>query len=222
MSTQSENAAAVQALADQLKKAAKNAHFAGAYALTQVVKICREAVRESIRDKFTLRNKWTEQSAQIKTADYKDETPFAEIFVRDKYLAEHEAGETRRLDRDQAVPLPFLFSETKALALKPIPKGLRAAKLAKGGRAHGTGVSKPFVATMKSGASFIFVRKADVPRLPIIPIYKLQNAAIGESESYQIKKTPFFEEPVQAAFDRNIESEYDKAFQKYVLDNLGK
>lgn len=210
MSAQSENAAAIQALADQLKKAAKNAHFAGAYTLTQVVKICREAVRASIRDKFTLRNKWTEQSAQIKTADYKDEIPFAEIFVRDKYLAEHEAGETRRLDRDQAVPLPFLFSETKATEQKPIPRAMRAAALARSGKA--------FIKNARSGKAFVFV-KAETG---IKPVYALQDDSLGQSESYQIKKTPFFEEPVQAAFDRNIESEYDKAFEKYVLDNLGK
>jgi hypothetical protein len=210
VSTQSENAAAVQALADQLKKAAKNAHFAGAYALTQVVKICREAVRASIRDKFTLRNKWTEQSTQIKTADYKDEIPFAEIFVRDKYLAEHEAGETRRLDRDQAVPLPFLFSETKATEQKPIPRAMRAAALARSGKA--------FVKNARSGKAFVFV-KAETG---IKPVYALQDDTLGQSESYDVKKTPFFEEPVQAAFDRNIESEYDKAFEKYVLDNLGK
>lgn len=210
MSARSENAAALQALGDQLAKAAKNAHFAGAYALTQVVKICREAVRASIRDKFTLRNKWTEQSAQIKTADYKDEIPFAEIFVRDKYLAEHEAGETRRLDRDQAVPLPFLFSETKATEQKPIPRAMRAAALARSGKA--------FVKNARSGKAFVFV-KAETG---IKPVYALQDEALGQSESYDVKKTPFFEEPVQTAFDRNIESEYDKAFGKYVLDNLGK
>lgn len=210
MSARSENAAALQALGDQLAKAAKNAHFAGAYALTQVVKICREAVRASIRDKFTLRNKWTEQSAQIKTADYKDEIPFAEIFVRDKYLAEHEAGETRRLDRDQAVPLPFLFSETKATEQKPIPRAMRAAALARSGKA--------FVKNARSGKAFVFV-KAETG---IKPVYALQDDSLGQSESYDVKKTPFFEEPVQTAFDRNIESEYDKAFEKYVLDNLGK
>lgn len=210
MSAQSENVAAVQALSGQLKKAAKNAHFAGAYALTQVVKICREAVKASIRDKFTLRNKWTEQSAQIKTADYKDETPFAEIFVRDKYLAEHETGETRRLDRDQAVPLPFLFSETKATEQKPIPRAMRAAALARSGKA--------FVKNARSGKAFVFV-KAETG---IKPIYALQDNTLGQAESYDVKKTPFFQEPVQTAFDRNMESEYDKAFEKYVLDNLGK
>lgn len=210
MSAKDENASALNALAEQLTKAAKNAHFAGAYALTQVVKLCRDAVRESVRDKFTLRNKWTEQSTQIKTADYKDEEPFAEIFVRDKYLAEHEEGETRKLDRDQAVPLPFLYSETKATDSRPIPRGLRAATLSRSGKA--------FIKNARSGKAFVFVKAEK----GIKPIYALQDTTLGEAESYQVKKIPFFVEPVKSAFDKNIEPEYDKAFQKYVLDNLGK
>lgn len=210
MSAQTENAAALKALGEQLEQAAKNAHFAGAYTLTQVVKLCREAVRASIREKFTLRNKWTEQSAQIKTADYRDPEPFAEIFVRDKYLAEHETGETRKLDRDQAAPLPFLFSETKATEQKPIPRNLRAATIARNGKA--------FIKTARSGKAYVFVKKSD----GIAPIYALQNPELGQAESYDIKKMPFFEEPVQSTFDKNIEAEYDKAFQKYVLENLGK
>lgn len=218
MSAEQENENALRKLGEQLQQAAKNAHFAGAYALTQVAKLCREAVRASIRDKFTLRNKWTEQSAQITSADYKDDEPFAEIFVRDKYLAEHETGETRKLDRDQAIPLPFLYENSKAVKLKPIPQGLRAAKLARGNRVEG---HKPFIGTAPNGKTFIFVRKT-AERLPLIALYKLQDANIGDAESYDIKKTPFFEEPVQSTFDKSVEPEYDKAFQKYVVENLGK
>lgn len=206
MSAQSENKIELEKLADQLSRAAKNAHFAGAYTLTQVAKFCREAVREKVKDVFTLRNKWTQQSAQITSADYRDDSPFSEVFVRDKYLADQEEGATRRLDSDQAVPLPFLFSETRATNAKPIPRNLRASTLARSG--------KGVVRKARSGKAFVFVQKK--------PVYLLQDTDLGTPESYKVEKKPFFANTVQAEYSRTIDTEYEKAFQKYVVDNLGK
>lgn len=201
-------------LADKLGEIPKNLNFANAISLTRTAQLCKKAVQDNIPDVFDTRNNWSKNSVRITAADYKSNAePQAEIYVKDSYLADQELGRTRKLGTDEAIPLTLLYQETKAQPMKVIPRGLRAGALARN-RANAKG--KPFVARTKDGRSFLFVRKLDGSG--IAPIYKLQDANIGDAESYQVKKREFFHDTVQDTYEKNIEEQWEAAFDKYVIE----
>ena len=195
-------------LAERLKQAGKNVRFATAIAITRATQSAQKAVRERMADVFTLRNKWSQGSVRITAARSDQPVIQSEIFVKDAYLADQETGGTRSLRKDEAIPLPMLYEETRATLGKAIPRGLRAGAIARSGRG--------FVRKAQSGKSYVFVR-ADGRA---VPVFLLQDAELGQAESYKLDRKPFFEDTVEQTFTREIDPEYDKAFEKYVLERL--
>lgn len=196
-------------LSSRLSNVASSIRFAGIVALTRTAIKAKADVQTKIREVFINRNAWSAKSVAVTAAQKKDPEPFAEVFVRDKYLAEQELGATRTTKNTPAVPIQ-IYEITGTSENKVIARPLRAASLMKGKKALASG-NKPFLARTRSGKRFIFVRKGD-ERYPIIPLY-----ALDDDKTYKVEPKPFFFDTTQKSFDQNIEAEYDKAFQQFVL-----
>lgn len=184
--------------------------LAGAIGLTRTAVKCKEAAKQSLRETFTLRNKYSESSVRIQIATA--ETMQAEVYVLDKYLAEQEEGATRPV-KAGGTPIP---SEIRAAAnideKKVIPQAYRAKQLSQGSKAISK--NKPFIATANNTTG-VWVRTTEA-RLPVRLLYVLF------STPKKIQPKPWFREPVDKAYDDNIDPEYTKALDEQTTKLLMK
>lgn len=203
------NQKAMAKLGDRLLNVGSSIRFAGIVALTKTSVLARDAVKAEMRKDFTLRNTWSERSVTITPATKQQRVPFAEVYVRDKYLADQELGTLRRPKNAPAIP----FQIRAELGIDPkrvIPQKLRASSILKIQKAIKAG-NKPFINKTHSGKKFIFIREGE-GRFPIRALYKLD-----DDESYTIKPRPFFFDTVEKTWQKELEPEYDKAFNQFVL-----
>lgn len=175
--------------------------LAGAIALSRTAVKADEAATESLREKFTLRNKWTEKG--IKTQPATVETMKAEVFVVDKYIAEQEDGAVRPV-KSGGTPIPI---EIRAAARidekKVIPQAYRAKSLQNGKKIN---KNRPFVATANNTTG-VWVRSTDAS-YPIELLYVLSTTP------KKITPRPWFQKPVEDAYDKNIDPEYTRALDE--------
>lgn len=210
-SSSASNQKELNKLSDGLVNFSKNIHFAGVIAITKTVQQCRDAVKKALEVRFTLRNSWSQRSVTITTAKVSDRIPFGEVYVRDQYLREQELGEVRHLKGTEAIPIQ-IFAAAGIDSKKVVPQKLRASTMISAKKAIVAG-NKPFIAaSRKSGKRFIFIRDG-AGRLPILPLYKIDE----EKKEYKIEPKLFFFDNVKSTFDKNLEPNYDAAFERYVL-----
>ena len=77
----------------EIVRTANAVRFASVDAINHTAFQCRKAAQKSLRDKFTLRNKWTERGILVEKATKQKE--YAEVFSRDWYIAQREEGGNR-------------------------------------------------------------------------------------------------------------------------------
>lgn len=208
----------LETFAARIVNTTKQIRFAGVLALTRVAFEAQKAVKESLAGKFTLRNKHTQRGIRFTQAT--KETEESEVFGLDKYIAEHEEGGKRGIPPGPGefrIPA-FLHEVAGTTEDKRIKKSIRASTILKKidakGRLPKIGVARPFVATMRSGATGIFVRKRDVKaakgrprddRLPIRLLYKFQRKKIT------LDPRGWFQGTVEKTYDEKFERIYAKA-----------
>lgn len=176
--------------------------LAGAIALTRTAKHCQQAAIESLREKFIIRNKWSEKSIKITVAT--TETMQSEVYVLDKYLADHEEGATRPV-KAGGTPIPIeIRAAAKIDEAKVIPQAYRASRLAKGSKP--VNKARPFVATANNTTG-VWVRSSD-KRLPIQLLYALSE------RPKKIEPRPWFQQPVEEAYDRHLDPEFTRALDE--------
>ncbi len=210
-----------------ISKTAKQMRFATILALTRVAKNAQVEVRKSLVRDFTLRNRWTEGGIRIKPALKTDKPePFAEVYSRDWYIAQHEQGAKRRVPK----PTGAFFIPTKQFEqvlgidadMSLIPKKYKLERVLKQ-RIYG---NLPFkTRTRKSKQEVIAVRLPDrenrtnfskrgglhstrgrrAQRDPLGILYVL------EDEPVNIKGQDWFLPVVDKTYDETIEKEYDNA-----------
>ena len=184
-----------------ISKSAKQVEFAGILSLTRVAVTGQKEVRKSLDKRFELKNKWTASGIRIKSATKQE--PYSEVFSRDWYIAQHEEGAKRKVpETTDSFFIPGKSFE-ELIGIDPhkklIPKKHKPDRILNtkiGGR-------KPFK-TRVSGHEVIAVRRSD-KSYPIGILYFLEDKPV------KIKGRDWFDVPVRRAYDKNIESVYDKA-----------
>lgn len=102
----------IDQLERDLKRFAKTAYpFATLETLNEAVKHARIEIRANLRNKMTLRNKWTAGSIQIRKArGLKVESQAAEVGSMQDYMREQEEGFTRTAKGKHGVPVPMPYA----------------------------------------------------------------------------------------------------------------
>lgn len=192
-------------LPDALGDLRKAYDFAGVVALSRTAVKARDEARKALEDEFTLRNEYSKRSIQVKTATM--QTPEAEVFVRDQYLADQELGATRDA-KPEGQPIPIEIYRAAGIdSNRVIPKSLRRSALARGKAAKAlVSGNKPFTARSKN-ATGVWVRETK-KRLPILPLYFLVEGA------RKIAKRPWFRKSVEDSRDRFLPDEFEKAIDE--------
>lgn len=202
----------------------KAIEFAGVEALTKTAILGKNAAKKSLNEEFLLKNKWTEKSIKITPAKFGDKDPFSEVYVKDKYIAEHENGVSRKPE-PEGQPVPVEIREAAGISEKKvIPKSMRAKKLAK--TTKKVGGNKPFVLerTTKSRVvgrkrkalvgrprktAGVWIRTGS-DRHPIQLLYSITKRNI------RLKPRPWYQEPVNSTYDSQIEPEFNRAVDKAI------
>jgi len=201
-------------LPSALKDMAGAAEFAGVVALTRTALICRKEAKESMAEKFTMRNKYSPRSVRFTPATIKKKE--AEVYVLDPYLAAQEKGLSRP-SKPGGVNIPGAIRKAAGVAEeKVIPRGLRRNALV--GRGTRTDQTKKGGKRIRGNLPFysdafghgaVYVRKA--------------GGASGWNLLYNIetrprktRKRPWYQKVVDLAFDKNIEPQYDIAIDEQI------
>lgn len=191
----------IDKLGSELGKISKQFDFAGVVTLTRLAKHGQAVARESFRDKFQRRNRWTESGIRIVPAT--KQTREAQVYSRDWYIAQHEKGERRVAPRSDEFQIPVALRQVAGVdGSKLPPKRLKGKAILKS-KVNGR---KPFVLNLSSGKRGIFVRTSG-DRLPIRMLYNLRE------EPVTIKAKPWFHEPVVEAYDENLNKEFSRALR---------
>lgn len=219
----------IEQLPKVLNKKLKSVEFAGLVALTWTGKDAVVEVKKEIAEKFTLRNKWAQMG--VRTIGANKQKPYAEVYHKDKFMAQHETGKDRQASEvggEFWIPTPsalggqgkyqdagLKISKTKRIPKRYRPKNILNTKIRK---------KRPFIATMKSGYKAVWINAAKTDKTMessgktrpggkrrIIPIYHIKRGNID------LKKREWFYKAVLVAYNKNIEKNYEKAFNKYVL-----
>lgn len=201
----------ISQLGTVLPKLGKQIRFAGIVALTRVAILSQKEVRKELKEKFELRNKRTSSGIRVTQAKKGLGDPFSEVYSKDWYIAEHETGKKRSARKKslKAHDIPIhLFKASDQPMDKKIKKKYSAnfiiKQIGRGRKPAKIGDHRPFVATMKSGFTGIFVRLQS-SNLPIEPVYQLKKEVIT------IKKRAFFFKTIDKTYSNNIEKVYRDA-----------
>jgi hypothetical protein len=196
-------------LASKLKQVNKDVDFASAVALTRTAKIVQTDVKADIKNKFTLRNTWTERGIRITLA--KPEKLESEIYSKDWYLPDQDTGGKRQKTGGIFMPGEDFYRVTKLDSKRVVPKKFRGSKI-QGQKFNG---NKAFNGRFKSGAKFVGVRREAGTYDP----EKERNfdvLYIIVEDSVDIRGRKFFQDVASNAYNKHFQDEYDKAWDQYV------
>ena len=188
-----------------IEQTSKQARFASILALTRTAKNAQREVKKSLQRNFRLRNKWTQGGIRIKPAMKTDKPePYAEVFSRDWYIAQHEEGARRRVPKELKAFWIFgkEFDTLTGQSFYKMPaKKYRAGQILK----TKIGGNLPFkTRSRRSEKEIIAVRKAKSGR-SIGVLYVL------EEEPIKIEDRGWFEPVVDKAYDETFQKEYESA-----------
>lgn len=179
---------AIQEFGDAMKWAAVTAG-------TRTAFIARGKAIESLREHFTLRNKWAQSKVRYKRATPED--MIAEVYVDSAELATQETGGT--VDTGGGFPVPVGVYEAFGISEKKvIPKSLRARSIV-GKTVKGL---KPYIAN-KSGVDGVWATTDTGEKL----LY-----ALTPDLAYEPR--PWFYDVTERAVEQNLAPEYDKALEE--------
>lgn len=182
-------------LPEALSKIADHIEYAGVLAMTRTAYKARTAAQESLSRTFILRNKYEMNSIRYEKATRQD--PTAEVYTDSRELRDQEEGATRQSSKDFKIPID-LYDVTSQDQRKVIAKNLRAGKILN----KRFGKIKPHLATI-GNVKGVWLDTADGIRL----LYDLRT-------SITIKRKPWFYDATIEAYEKNIQPEYDRAYDE--------
>jgi len=185
-------------------KLIKQLNYGTAVGLTRTAKEGQAAVQGALRGKFTIRNRWLDNSPiAIKITPATQATQFAEVYTKAPFMQrQDEGGEKIPYKNYLAVPVIGGARPSKGAL---IPKRNLPANL-----------QNAFVIVTKQGKRLLCIRKGKAGRRSrknrgtdgIVVMYFLEKAV-------KVKKADVFLQPIQKVVDRrllaNVSEEVDKA-----------
>ena len=201
-------------LSDKLKRVNSNSDFAAAVALTRTAQIVQKDVKAELRNKFTLRNKWTEGGIRI-TPARKDKLE-STVYSKDWYLPEQDEGGKRQPKEDGFfLPGEDFYRVTGQDKTKVVKKKLRGNKIV----SQKLNGKRVFRGKFKSGARFIAVRK---PKGSYDPASErsFDILYVMVNKDVDIRGRKFFKDVASDAYDNHFQEEYDKAWDEFILKGI--
>jgi hypothetical protein len=175
---------------------AKQVQFAIIVALTRTARDCADAAKRNLADEFILKNKYTERGIRVTPAKKGPGEPFAEVYTRDKYIAQHEEGGTRQLPGEGWAPVAvrdvFGVAENKVLPKALKPNQIRNLKQHKGRRI--------FLADDWKGQKAIMAIHNGRPRMLYV-----------HKQSVDIRRNEWFYDAVNQEWDKQFNKRYTEA-----------